>query len=166
MGDTLHGFRVEQVLPVPTFHLTAVKLCHTATGAELVHISRVDRNNVFAVGFPTTPSDSTGISHILEHTVLCGSRKYPCRDPFFKMLTRSLATFMNAFTASDYTLYPLSTCNEKDYENLMRVYLDAVFFPKLEEMDFYQEGWRLEHENLDDPASPLVFRGNISRATS
>ena len=82
--------------------------------------------------------DSTGVPHILEHTVLCGSRKYPVRDPFFKMLNRSMATFMNAMTASDWTMYPFSTQNAKDYDNLMDVYLDACFFPNLRKQDFNQ----------------------------
>ncbi|XP_050793328.1 presequence protease, mitochondrial-like [Gopherus flavomarginatus] len=89
------------------------------------------------VQFRTTPLDSTGVPHILEHTVLCGSQKYPCRDPFFKMLNRSLSTFMNAFTASDYTLYPFSTQNPKDFQNLLSVYLDAAFFPCLRQLDFW-----------------------------
>ncbi|XP_070774904.1 presequence protease, mitochondrial [Enoplosus armatus] len=105
--------------------------------------------------------DSTGVPHILEHTVLCGSEKYPCRDPFFKMLNRSLSTFMNAFTASDYTMYPFSTQNGKDFQNLLSVYLDAVFFPCLREQDFWQEGWRLENETPTDPNSPLVFKGVV-----
>ncbi|KAG8443350.1 hypothetical protein GDO86_011952 [Hymenochirus boettgeri] len=105
--------------------------------------------------------DSTGVPHILEHTVLCGSQKYPCRDPFFKMLNRSLSTFMNAFTASDYTMYPFSTQNAKDFQNLLSVYLDAVFFPCLRELDFWQEGWRPENENPEDPNSPLTFKGIV-----
>lgn len=105
--------------------------------------------------------DSTGVPHILEHTVLCGSQKYPCRDPFFKMLNRSLSTFMNAFTASDYTMYPFSTQNGKDFQNLLSVYLDAVFFPCLREQDFWQEGWRLENETPTDLNSPLVFKGVV-----
>nr|XP_056713996.1 presequence protease, mitochondrial [Euleptes europaea] len=105
--------------------------------------------------------DSTGVPHILEHTVLCGSQKYPVRDPFFKMLNRSLSTFMNAFTASDYTLYPFSTQNPKDFQNLLSVYLDAAFFPCLRHLDFWQEGWRLEHENPRDPQTPLTFRGVV-----
>ncbi|XP_003221996.2 presequence protease, mitochondrial [Anolis carolinensis] len=105
--------------------------------------------------------DSTGVPHILEHTVLCGSQKYPVRDPFFKMLNRSLSTFMNAFTASDYTLYPFSTQNHKDFQNLLSVYLDAAFFPCLRHLDFWQEGWRLEHENPKDPQTPLTFKGVV-----
>uniref|UniRef100_A0A5F8HD28 Presequence protease, mitochondrial n=1 Tax=Monodelphis domestica TaxID=13616 RepID=A0A5F8HD28_MONDO len=149
------------VTPLPELFLTAVKLNHDSTGAQYLHVAREDKNNLFSVQFRTTPMDSTGVPHILEHTVLCGSMKYPCRDPFFKMLNRSLATFMNAFTASDYTLYPFSTQNSKDFQNLLSVYLDAVFFPCLRELDFWQEGWRLEHENPTDPQSPLVFKGVV-----
>ena len=103
-GDILHGFRVVHVEPVPEFDLFAVCLEHDRTGAKYLHIARDDDNNVFSVAFPTFPKDSTGVAHILEHTALCGSEKYPVRDPFFKMLNRSLATFMNAWTASDYTM--------------------------------------------------------------
>ncbi|XP_069502662.1 presequence protease, mitochondrial-like [Ambystoma mexicanum] len=120
-----------------------------------------DSHSAAGVQFRTTPLDNTGVPHILEHTVLCGSEKYPCRDPFFKMLNRSLSTFMNAFTASDFTLYPFSTQNPKDFHNLLSVYLDAVFFPCLRELDFWQEGWRLEHDNPKDPNSPLVFKGVV-----
>uniref|UniRef100_A0A663M393 Presequence protease, mitochondrial n=1 Tax=Athene cunicularia TaxID=194338 RepID=A0A663M393_ATHCN len=150
-----------QVTAVPELFLTAVKLSHDGTGARYLHVAREDSNNLFSVQFRTTPMDSTGVPHILEHTVLCGSQKYPCRDPFFKMLNRSLSTFMNAFTASDYTLYPFSTQNPKDFQNLLSVYLDAAFFPCLRQLDFWQEGWRLEHENPADPQTPLVFKGVV-----
>ncbi|XP_053571650.1 presequence protease, mitochondrial [Bombina bombina] len=161
VGERIHGFTVNEVTSVPDLFLTAVKLNHETTGAKYLHIAREDSNNLFSVQFRTTPMDSTGVPHILEHTVLCGSQKYPCRDPFFKMLNRSLSTFMNAFTASDYTMYPFSTQNPKDFQNLLSVYLDAVFFPCLRELDFWQEGWRLEHENPTDPNSPLIFKGIV-----
>ncbi|ETE70503.1 Presequence protease, mitochondrial, partial [Ophiophagus hannah] len=150
-----------KVTVVPEFSLTAVKLDHDKTGAQYLHVAREDSNNLFSVQFRTTPMDSTGVPHILEHTVLCGSERYPVRDPFFKMLNRSLSTFMNAFTASDYTLYPFSTQNPKDFQNLLSVYLDAVFFPSLRLLDFWQEGWRLEHESPEDPRSPLTFKGVV-----
>uniref|UniRef100_A0A7N4V387 Presequence protease, mitochondrial n=1 Tax=Sarcophilus harrisii TaxID=9305 RepID=A0A7N4V387_SARHA len=150
-----------QITPIPDLFLVAVKLNHDNTGAKYLHVAREDANNLFSVQFRTTPMDSTGVPHILEHTVLCGSQKYPCRDPFFKMLNRSLATFMNAFTASDYTLYPFSTQNNKDFQNLLSVYLDAVFFPCLRELDFWQEGWRLEHEDPSNPQTQLVFKGVV-----
>ncbi|XP_062260148.1 presequence protease, mitochondrial [Platichthys flesus] len=160
-GQKIHGFTVREVAPVPDLFLTAVKLTHDRTGAQYLHAARDDSNNLFSVLLRTTPMDSTGVPHILEHTVLCGSEKYPCRDPFFKMLNRSLSTFMNAFTASDYTMYPFSTQNGKDFQNLLSVYLDAVFFPCLREQDFCQEGWRLENEEPTDPSSPLVFKGVV-----
>ncbi|XP_077614675.1 presequence protease, mitochondrial isoform X1 [Crocuta crocuta] len=161
VGQRLHGFTVSQVTDIPELCLTAVKLSHDRTGARYLHLAREDTNNLFSLQFRTTPVDSTGVPHVLEHTVLCGSRKYPCRDPFFKMLNRSLSTFMNAFTASDYTLYPFSTQNPKDFQNLLSVYLDAAFFPCLRELDFWQEGWRLEHENPRDPQTPLTFKGVV-----
>ncbi|XP_037012447.2 presequence protease, mitochondrial [Artibeus jamaicensis] len=161
VGEKIHGFTVSQVTSVPELFLTAVKLSHDSTGAKYLHLAREDTNNLFSVQFRTTPMDSTGVPHVLEHTVLCGSQKYPCRDPFFKMLNRSLSTFMNAFTASDYTMYPFSTQNPKDFQNLLSVYLDAAFFPCLRELDFWQEGWRLEHENPRDPQTALVFKGVV-----
>uniref|UniRef100_A0A8C7V4D4 Presequence protease, mitochondrial n=1 Tax=Oncorhynchus mykiss TaxID=8022 RepID=A0A8C7V4D4_ONCMY len=157
-GQKIHGFTV---VTVPDLFLTAVKLTHDNTGAQYLHAARDDKNNLFSVQLRTTPMDNTGVPHILEHTVLCGSEKYPCRDPFFKMLNRSLSTFMNAFTASDFTMYPFSTQNGKDFQNLLSVYLDAVFFPCLRELDFWQEGWRLENEKPTDPTSPLVFKGVV-----
>uniref|UniRef100_A0A3P8N9R0 Pitrilysin metalloproteinase 1 n=1 Tax=Astatotilapia calliptera TaxID=8154 RepID=A0A3P8N9R0_ASTCA len=160
-GQKIHGFTVKEVVAVPDLFLTAVKLTHDKTGAQYLHAARDDSNNLFSVQFRTTPMDSTGVPHILEHTVLCGSEKYPCRDPFFKMLNRSLSTFMNAFTASDYTMYPFSTQNGKDFKNLLSVYLDAVFFPCLREQDFWQEGWRLENEDPTDNNSPLMFKGVV-----
>ncbi|KAJ8299013.1 hypothetical protein KUTeg_023073 [Tegillarca granosa] len=159
--DKLHGYTVNKVVEIPEFSLTTVALKHDKTGAQHLHLARNDDNNTFSVLFRTTPMDNTGVPHILEHTTLCGSKQFPVRDPFFKMLNRSLATFMNAMTASDWTLYPFSTQNKTDFENLMSVYLDAVFFPQLRELDFCQEGWRLEHENPQDPNSPLVFKGVV-----
>jgi Zn-dependent M16 (insulinase) family peptidase len=109
----------------------------------------------------TVPMDSTGVAHILEHTALCGSERYPVRDPFFWMIRRSLNTFMNAFTTSDYTAYPFASQNRKDFFNLLDVYLDAVFFSRLDPLDFAQEGHRLEFETPDDPTTPLVYRGVV-----
>ncbi|KAL0090894.1 peptidase M16C associated-domain-containing protein [Phycomyces blakesleeanus] len=160
-GDRLHGYTVKQVKRVPELELTAITLEHEKTGARHLHINREDSNNVFAVGFHTPVSDSTGVPHILEHTTLCGSDHYPVRDPFFKMLNRSLATFMNAFTASDYTIYPFATTNPVDYANLRNVYMDAVFHPRLTKLDFKQEGWRLEHEVPTDTTTPIQFKGVV-----
>ncbi|KAL2918155.1 Mitochondrial presequence protease [Polyrhizophydium stewartii] len=135
---------------------------HARTGADWVHVPRpADSNNVFMVGFQTDVADSTGVPHILEHTALCGSTLYPVRDPFFKMLNRSMATFMNAMTFDDMTIYPFSSENKADYYNLLGVYLDAVFAPRLARLDFLQEGWRLEHENPRDTSSPIAFKGVV-----
>jgi Zn-dependent M16 (insulinase) family peptidase len=134
---------------------------HRPTGAMHYHLAAEDGNNCFVVAFPTVPRDSTGVAHILEHTALCGSRRYPVRDPFFMMLRRSLNTFMNAFTTSDATAYPFATQNRKDFDNLLSVYLDAVFFPRLDELNFAQEGHRIEFERPGDAASPLVYRGVV-----
>lgn len=134
---------------------------HSVTGTSHIHLAADNQENVFLVGLRTVPTDSTGVAHILEHTVLCGSEKYPVRDPFFMMIRRSLNTFMNAFTSSDWTAYPFASQNEKDYFNLLDVYLDAVFFSRLHELDFAQEGHRVEFETPDDPSSDLVFKGVV-----
>ena len=134
---------------------------HIKTGAVHYHLSADNSENVFLVALRTVPVDSTGVAHMLEHTVLCGSERYPVRDPFFMMIRRSLNTFMNAFTSSDWTAYPFASQNRKDFDNLMDVYLDAVFFARLHELDFAQEGHRLEFETPDDPQTPLVYKGVV-----
>ncbi|MDT8446453.1 MAG: insulinase family protein [bacterium] len=160
-GDRICGFKVEQVTDLPKLSNRMIRLRHEVTGAQMIHLENQDDNNLFAVGFPTTPMDSTGVAHILEHTALCGSKRYPVRDPFFSMIKRSLKTFMNAFTASDWTMYPFSTQNAKDFDNLLGIYLDAAFFPLLSRLNFLQEGHRLEFENPEDPESPLVYKGVV-----
>src|SRR5213593_2564329 len=137
---------------------TYIQLEHERTGARHIHIECADDNNAFAVFFPTVPKDSTVVAHILEHVVLAGSRRFPVRDPFFSMTRRSLATFMNAFTSADWTMYPFSTRNAKDFMNLLSVYLDATFFPQLSEDSFKQEGIRFEFEDPADPASGLRYK--------
>ena len=132
-----------------------------ATGARHLHLAADDPHNAFMVAFLTVPQDSTGVAHILEHTTLCGSQRYPVRDPFFMMIRRSLNTFMNAFTSSDWTAYPFASQNKKDFNNLLDVYLDATFFPLLDERDFAQEGHRLEFVAPDDPNSELTFKGVV-----
>lgn len=146
---------------VPILNLKASLYSHRKTGALHFHLDSDQSENVFLVGFRTVPTDSTGVAHILEHTALCGSERYPVRDPFFMMIRRSLNTFMNAFTSSDWTAYPFATQNRKDYFNLLDVYLDAAFFPRLDPLDFSQEGHRLEFENPTDPTSPLSFKGVV-----
>jgi len=146
---------------IPSLNVDVEEYRHLATGARHLHLSAEDNNNAFLVGFLTVPQDSTGVAHILEHTSLCGSQRYPVRDPFFLMLRRSLNTFMNAFTGSSWTGYPFASQNVKDFDNLLRVYLDATFFPILNALDFAQEGHRVEFEIADDPDTPLVYKGVV-----
>ena len=146
---------------VAALNLTVQSFVHKITGAEHYHLQCDNPENVFMVGLRTAPTDSTGVAHILEHTTLCGSRRFPVRDPFFMMLRRSLNTFMNAFTSSDWTAYPFASQYRKDFFNLLDVYLDAVFFPRLDELDFAQEGHRLEFADPDDINSPLIFKGVV-----
>ncbi len=120
--------------PVPALRLEFQEYRHRVTGARHLHLAADDPHNAFMVAFLTVPQDSTGVAHILEHTALCGSRRYPVRDPFFMMIRRSLNTFMNAFTSSDWTAYPFASQNKKDFNNLLDVYLDAAFFPAAERM--------------------------------
>jgi len=160
-GQRLLGFFVEQVDTLPDINATMIRLQHERTGARFMHLDRADNNHLFSVGFRTPPADSTGVAHILEHTALCGSERFPVRDPFFSMLKRSLNTFMNAMTASDWTIYPFSSQNHKDFRNLLDIYLDAAFFPQLSERDFSQEGHRVEFEKPDDSTSPLVYKGVV-----
>ena len=127
-------------------------LKHNKTGARVALLSNDDENKVFYIGFRTPPKDSTGVAHISEHTVLCGSEKYPIKDPFIELAKGSLNTFLNAMTYPDKTVYPVASCNDKDFKNLMDVYLDAVFHPNIyrEEKIFRQEGWHYEMENAGD----------------
>ena len=146
---------------IPSLNLTVEQYSHRHTKARHFHMQSKDGNNAFLVAFPTVPQDSTGVAHILEHTTLCGSQRYPVRDPFFMMIRRSLNTFMNAFTASDWTAYPFASQNRKDFDNLLQVYLDAVFFPNLDPLDFAQEGHRIEFSKLDDQSSELEYKGVV-----
>ena len=134
---------------------------HVKTGAQHFHLVADNPENVFLVALRTVPTDSTGVAHVLEHTALCGSEHYPVRDPFFMMIRRSLNTFMNAFTSSDWTAYPFASQNKKDFNNLLDVYLDAVFFSRLDELDFAQEGHRFEFDKPNDPESDLVYKGVV-----
>jgi len=159
---SLYGYVLKRKTALPDINAWFYELEHTDTGAQHIHISNDDTENTFSVAFKTVPTDSTGVAHILEHTVLCGSRKFPVRDPFFSMLKRSLSTFMNAFTASDWTMYPFATQNRKDFYNLMDVYLDAAFFPNLDQLSFKQEGHRLEIEAAHPSGqSPLIYKGVV-----
>ncbi len=160
-GAEIGGYLLKRVVQLKEIESFFYELEHVKTGAKHVHISRNDRENTFSVAFKTVPTDSTGVAHILEHTALCGSKKYPVRDPFFSMLKRSLSTFMNAFTASDWTMYPFCTQNHKDFYNLMDIYLDAAFFPILSELNFKQEGHRLEIEETPEEGIRLAYKGVV-----
>jgi len=161
-GSIIFGYELEKITELNEIASLLYEFKHIETGAKHIHISNDDKENSFAVAFKTVPSDSTGVAHILEHTVLCGSAKFNVRDPFFSMIKRSLNTFMNALTASDWTMYPFSTQNKKDYFNLMDVYLDAAFFPALDELSFKQEGHRLEFEDDENSNSEkLVYKGVV-----
>ncbi|MFC1826234.1 insulinase family protein, partial [Thermodesulfobacteriota bacterium] len=162
-GDRICGYDIKRVVAIQETDLFFYELEHATTGAKHVHLSNDDKGNTFSVAFKTVPSDSTGVAHILEHTVLCGSNKFPVRDPFFSMLRRSLSAFMNAFTASDWTMYPFSTQNRKDYYNLMDVYLDSAFYPNIDKLSFKQEGHRLEVEGDTETTDSvkLVYKGVV-----
>ena len=137
-------FKLEEKKFIPLLNLEAQIFTENEFNCQHIHLASESSENVFMVAFRTVPRDSKGIAHILEHTALCGSKKYPVRDPFFMMIRRSLNTFMNAFTSSDWTAYPFATMNKKDFSNLLDVYLDSAFFPNLDNLDFAQEGHRLE----------------------
>ncbi len=147
--------------PIDSLNMEFQEYRHKKTGARHYHLAADDDQNAFLVAFLTVPQDSTGVAHILEHTVLCGSKNYPVRDPFFMMLRRSLNTFMNAFTSSDWTAYPFASRNRKDYFNLLDIYLDATFFPNLNELDFKQEGHRLDFSESGNTDSPLMYKGVV-----
>lgn len=160
-GATYNGFQVLEVIPLQELKCTLRTLKHLKTGAAILHIENDDPENVFCLSFQTLPSTSNGVAHILEHTVLCGSAKFPVKDPFFAMNRRSLNTFMNALTGADFTCYPAATQIPQDFYNLLDVYLDAVFYPHLQEKSFRQEGHRLEFEIPDNPETSLTYRGIV-----
>ncbi|HLB52975.1 MAG TPA: insulinase family protein, partial [Chlamydiales bacterium] len=159
-GQTYRDFTLTRYLPLQELHCTWIELAHK-TGARVFHVANDDAENFFCLSFQTLPTSSNGVAHILEHTVLCGSKKYPVKDPFFSMSRRSLNTFMNAFTGQDFTCYPASSQVEKDFYNLLGVYLDAVFHPTLTQFSFLQEGHRLALTDVNDLNSPLQFQGIV-----
>ena len=138
---TTHGFALADEREIPEINSLARRFRHIRTGAELLSLENADTNKCFGVSFFTPPADSTGLPHILEHCVLNGSRKYPVKEPFVELLKGSLNTFLNAFTGSDITVYPVASQNRQDFYNLVDVYLDAVFFPNISERVLAQEGW-------------------------
>ena len=129
-------FKLQDQKYIPLLDLNAQIYNESEFNCKHVHLESSSEEKVFMVAFRTIPKDSSGVAHILEHTALCGSKKYPVRDPFFMMIRRSLNTFMNAFTSSDWTAYPFATLNDKDFNNLLGVYLDSSFFPNLDNLDF------------------------------
>ncbi len=161
IGQRYHDFTLIKIVEIPELQCQLRELIHEPSGAIIMHIGNDDPENLFCLSFQTLPYNSNGVAHILEHTVLCGSKKFPVKDPFFAMNRRSLNTFMNALTGADFTCYPAATQVPKDFYNLLDVYLDAVFNPKLHELSFMQEGYRLEFAIPDDPTSPLEYKGIV-----
>jgi Zn-dependent M16 (insulinase) family peptidase len=157
-GTICRGFEVKRVRELPELQARLWELEHRKTGAELCWLERDDENKAFSIAFKTLPEDSTGVFHILEHSVLCGSDKYPVKEPFVELLKTSLQTFLNAMTYPDKTVYPVSSRNDRDFLNLMDVYLDAVFHPAIYHRPeiFRQEGWRYEGEGEE-----LCYQGVV-----
>ena len=160
-GQKYHDFELVKAVEIHELQCSLRELVHEPTGARVMHIANEDPENLFCLSFQTLPETSDGVAHILEHTVLCGSKKFPVKDPFFAMSRRSLNTYMNALTGPDFTCYPAATQVPKDFYNLLEVYLDAVFKPNLNEFSFLQEGHRLEFANPEDPHSSLEFKGVV-----
>jgi Zn-dependent M16 (insulinase) family peptidase len=155
------AFECLRTVHIPSLNIDMSEYRHKKTGASHFHLAADNPENVFLVALRTMPMDSTGVAHILEHTALCGSKRFPVRDPFFLMIRRSLNSFMNAFTSSDWTAYPFASQNRQDFNNLLSVYLDAVFFARLDPLDFAQEGIRVEFSEAENPDSPLVYKGVV-----
>lgn len=168
LNQRVHGFIVTDVQPLPEINGTAFILKHELSGAKLMHLANDDANKAFSIAFRTPPQDDTGVFHILEHSVLCGSDKFPVKEPFVDLLKSSMQTFLNAMTFSDKTMYPVASTNEQDLFNLMDVYLDAVFHPAIyhKKAVFEQEGWHYELEEAEaqegrDPVRKLVYNGVV-----
>ena len=156
--QTYHGFKCVHRENIKEINSLALLFEHEKTGAELLVMENDDDNKVFSVTFRTPPANDRGVAHILEHSVLCGSRKYPVKEPFVELMKGSLQTFLNAMTFPDKTMYPVASRNQKDFYNLMNVYLDAVFHPRITEETFMQEGW---HYELEDPDGPVSYKGVV-----
>jgi len=152
------SFTLIQNRNIPEINATGKLFVHDQTGARLLSVINNDENKCFGITFRTPPADSNGVAHIMEHSVLCGSRKYPVKEPFVEIIKGSLQTFVNAFTYPDKTCYPLASQNLKDFYNLIDVYLDAVLYPLIPEHTMQQEGW---HYEIDAPDSPLTFKGVV-----
>jgi len=160
-GDSISGFSILRVVPIEAMRLTAYEMEHVKTGAKVLHLHAFDRENLYAIGFRTPPADSTGLPHILEHSVLAGSEKYPLKDAFKELMRSTMQTFINAFTYPDKTLYPVASQIKTDFYNLARVYTDLVLHPRLLRETFLQEGHHLEFSTPGDPTSDLVISGIV-----
>ena len=160
-GEELYGFKVLRIKTFPEIRVTAYEIEHKKTGAKVLHLHSFDRENLYAIGFRTPPSDSTGLPHILEHSVLAGSEKYPLKDVFKELMRSTLQTFINAFTYPDKTIYPVASQIKKDFFNLARVYTDLVLHPRMLKETFLQEGHHLEFTTPDDLASDLIISGIV-----
>ena len=158
--ERLAAYEVIESRPIKDINSMSMLLRHKKTGAKVALLLNDDENKVFYIGFRTPPFNSTGVPHILEHSVLCGSKEFPVKDPFVELVKGSLNTFLNAMTYPDKTLYPVASCNDQDFQNLMHVYLDAVFYPNIygKEEIFRQEGWHYEMEGED---APLTINGVV-----
>ena len=160
INEVKHGFRLLKKTFIKETDSTAYTFLHEKSGARLFALSNDDDNKVFSISFRTPPVDDTGVAHIVEHSTLCGSRKYPLKEPFVELVKGSLNTFLNAMTYPDKTMYPVASRNDKDFQNLMDVYLDAVFYPAMRDNPevLMQEGW---HYEIDDPSAPLRYSGVV-----
>ncbi len=151
----LSAYELVREEKLPGIHSNGFLLRHKKSGARILLVENDDNNKVFSIGFRTPPPDSTGVPHIMEHSVLCGSKNFPAKDPFVELVKGSLNTFLNAMTYPDKTVYPVSSCNDKDFKNLMHVYMDAVLYPNIYEHEeiFRQEGWSYQLDSLEEPLS-------------
>lgn len=157
--DVIHGFAIRAVHELSEIRGKLWEMEHVKSGAKLVWLDRKDENKTFSITFRTLPSDDTGVFHILEHSLLCGSQHYPVKEPFVELMKSSMHTFLNAMTFPDKTVYPVSSRNDKDFMNLLRVYMDAVLHPAIYSHPeiFFQEGW---HYELDKDGS-IVYKGVV-----
>ena len=151
----LSAYELVREEKLPGIHSNGFLLRHKKSGARILLVENDDNNKVFSIGFRTPPPDSTGVPHIMEHSVLCGSKNFPAKDPFVELVKGSLNTFLNAMTYPDKTVYPVASCNDKDFKNLMHVYMDAVLYPNIYEHEeiFRQEGWSYQLDSLEEPLS-------------
>ena len=158
MSDLIHGFELIEERHIEEIDSKARLFRHARTGAELVSVENNDENKSFMISFKTPPDDDTGLPHIMEHSVLAGSRKYPVKEPFVEMYKTSLNTFLNAMTRSDSTVYPVASANLQDFYNLVDVYLDAVFYPRIDRKTLMRQGW---HYETSDEDAPLDYKGVV-----